>query len=550
MKRKTSVHLAVAALASLAASAIAQSGSNLQGPAAPQPPQQRSSVLPPSAPQAAPAVAASGSVTLRQVRVEGNQTVAAETLLQELGAVQGKTYDLAGLNALASRIVAWYRNAGYPFAQAWLPPQDLGQGVLVIRVLEGTYGKISAAVDKGKVGDAEGAQPFLDFGLRSGDPIQNKQLERTLLILDDQPGMKIRPILRPGAQQGQADMTVLTEHAQPRMGEIRFDNTGPRSTGEYRLSGMFAANSPFRYGDKVTFNGMLTNERLWLGSVDYESPIGASGLRGRVGLSHTSYQLGAQFAALDAVGVADAVTVGLSFPVVRSQATNVLVSFGLAHKKLSDEYRVTGTMIDKSSKSALLSAQFDRRDTLFGGGVTYGSLGWTTGRIGLDAATFASDQAGPRTAGDFSKINLDVARIQSIKGPVSAYLRVSSQWANKNLDSSEKFNLGGYYGVRAYPLGEGVGDTGWFSQLELRYAIGAFTPFVLLDTGYSKANAEPFAGGQNTSRRVGAAGVGFRYLNGPWSLEGTLAQRTTGGPSTADSRDRDPRLFFMAARRF
>jgi len=37
------------------------------------------------------------------------------------------------------------------------------------------------------------------------------------------------------------------------------------------------------------------------------------------------------------------------------------------------------------------------------------------------------------------------------------YGRVSAQWASKNLDSSQKFGLGGPNGVRAYPSGEGYG---------------------------------------------------------------------------------------------
>ena len=45
----------------------------------------------------------------------------------------------------------------------------------------------------------------------------------------------------------------------------------------------------------------------------------------------------------------------------------------------------------------------------------------------------------------------------------------SMQLANKNLDSSEKFTLGGIGGVRAYPSGEASGDEGRKISFDLKY---------------------------------------------------------------------------------
>ena len=71
------------------------------------------------------------------------------------------------------------------------------------------------------------------------------------------------------------------------------------------------------------------------------------------------------------------------------------------------------------------------------------------------------DAATARTAGHFGKWNLNLTRLQHIDDRLSLYLSYSRQWATKNLDSSEKFSLGGPYGVRAYPVGEASGDDGW-----------------------------------------------------------------------------------------
>ncbi|MDE1948472.1 MAG: ShlB/FhaC/HecB family hemolysin secretion/activation protein [Burkholderiales bacterium] len=538
------------ALLGAASQTPAQAAEDLQG--GNKPPQALPSdaaALPalPASPASAGTLPGGATVTLHSVAISGNKALSSADLLAQIGPIEGQRLDMAGLNALAARLARYYHAAGYPFAQVYLPPQDLKDGHLRLVVIEGAYGSITAA---GKDDLPAGAKPFLDYGLKSGAPIQNKQLERSLLILDDQPGMKIRPVLEPGAQQGQADLTVNVERGPRTSGEVGLDNTGARSTGEYRLQGHLDVNSPFRYGDKIALDAMTTNERMWLGSIAYETPLGPSGLRGQIGYAHTNYQLGSQFKSLDAIGRADVTTARLSFPLIRSQATNVLLSVGLQHKALRDDYRATGTVNDRSSDAIPVTFQFDKRDTLLGGGVTYGSLSLVAGRLDLNPAQRATDAATANTQGSFAKANLDIARIQRLAGPFSFYGRYSNQWAGKNLDSSEQFNLGGYYGVRAYPLGEGVGAAGWFAQLELRYAMGAVTPFAFYDLGASRANVTSWDANSNATRSIAGSGVGLRTLYGPWSVDGTLAWRTHGGPATSDSRDADPRLFVMVGRRF
>lgn len=544
MKNNKMAYSIALALLGYAAQTLAQSGVELQGTKPPQPLPSDAAVLPnvQAAPVPQSMTAGGPAVTLQLVEITGNKAIDTATLLRQLGEVKGKRLDMAGLNALANTLSSYYRAMGYPFAQAYLPPQNLKDGVLRINVIEGRYGVVTAV---GKDNLPAGAQPFLDYSLKHGDPIQNQQLERTMLILDDQPGMKIRPVLKPGASQGEADLIVGVERSSNVSGELGLDNTGARSTGEYRARGALFLNSPFQYGDKVSLNGMYTNEHMWLGSADYEAPLGASGLRGQIGYAHTSYQLGGQFTNLDAQGFAKVTSAKLSYPLIRSQATNVLLTLGVQHKNLEDDYRAINMSRTKSSDNVPVGLQFDKRDALLGGGVTYGSLSWVTGKLDLDAGTATTDATTARTQGHFSKINLDVARIQKVAGNLSFYGRYSGQWADKNLDSSEKINLGGYYGVRAYPLGEGVGDRGWFTQLELRYAINTVIPFIFYDFGKSYVNAHPWDANSNANRTLAGSGVGVRSLFGKWSLDATLAWRTEGGAATSDNRDRNPRAFFM-----
>jgi len=520
--------------------------------------QQRAPQLPRSGPaidiqRPAPATTTPGGaeVTLASVSISGASVFTEAELLAVLGEVTGKRYDFAGLRGLAERISAYYRDAGYPFARAYIPQQSMADGKLRIEVVEGRYGQVQAQGEKALVDAVAG---FL-APLRRGEVIASAPLERATLILDDLPGIKVAPIIRPGQEVGTGDLDVRVERTPGFSGDIGYDNFGNRYTGENRLRANLQWDSPFTVGDQLTTRVLYSDESMWLGSVGYSLPLGSSGLRGNIGYAHTYYELAKNFANLDATGTAKVSSVGLTYPIIRSQQANLSLAATWQHKRLNDKQQVAGTDDDKSSDSLPLVLNFDRRDGLWGGGITYGSLAYTAGRLKLSSGLESTDRSsGQDTRGSFDKWNLDIARVQAT--PLSNLVlfgRVSSQWAGKNLDSSEGFILGGANGVRAYPTGEGNGDEGWLVQLEVRYSMGPYSPYLFHDSGRVTFNANNggLTSPANPNRRsIGGEGVGLRYAQGNWNLDAALAWRSHGGAPQSDTADRNPRMWLTAGYRF
>jgi len=494
-----------------------------------------------------PALVAPGgvTVTLKQVAINGNTLIPQEELLGVLGPVVGQTFDFAGLSALAEKLSAYYRAAGYPFARAYLPQQDLQQGVLRIEVLEGRYGKVTTHGDPGL---SPAAQRFLS-SLQPSSVIQSGQLERVTLILDDQPGIRSIPVVRPGQEVGTGDLAIEVQRDHRYAGEIGLDNNGTRYTGRNRAHVSLDVDSPFTLGDQLSLQGMYTNESMWFGSASYALPLGASGLRGRISYTRSYYALADSFAALNANGTADVSSAGLSYPLVRSQRRNITLSGMLEHKRLRDHQGAIDSSSDKSSNSIPLTVNFDLRDTLMRGGVTYGAVSWTYGRLNLDGSLQLTDSTTARSAGNFSKMNLDLARIQSVAEHVDLYGRISAQWANKNLDSSQKFGLGGRNGVRAYPSGEGYGDQGAMMQLEMRYAAGAWMPYLFYDAGRVTVNHEPWTTDRN-HRTLAGAGLGLRYDNRAFNASLIAAWRTVGGAPRSEPHNGQPMVWANLGYRF
>ncbi|MFM9147741.1 MAG: ShlB/FhaC/HecB family hemolysin secretion/activation protein, partial [Verrucomicrobiota bacterium] len=94
-------------------------------------------------------------------------------------------------------------------------------------------------------------------------------------------------------------------------------------------------------------------------------------------------------------------------------------------------------------------------------------------------------------------VSLGLGRTQQVGRDYSLALNVRGQAAFHNLDSSEKFFLGGNNGLRAYPTSEGGGDLGMLSSLELRTNLTPRTQGTLfLDQGWVAQNYDPdYAGG-------------------------------------------------------
>lgn len=486
--------------------------------------------------------AGGATVTIRRLVIDGVTQISSDELVRMLALPDPATLDLAGLRGLAERISDHYRARGFPFARAYLPAQSLSEGVLRINVLEGRYGQVQASGDA-----SEQAQAFLRR-LQPGQVIESQTLERVLLTLDDLPGFTTAPIIRPGQALGTGDLDVRMVREPGAQGQVGLDNHGNRYTGAHRARFDVEMGSPFLIGDQLQLRGLVSDENLSLGSVQYGVPLGVEGTRAAATLSRTTYDLGKEFAALGSTGTARTLGLTVSHPLVRSQRRNLSLGLGAQRKKLLDQQGITSTGTSKVSQAMVLTSQFDLRDRWMGGGLSYGVASWTVGRLKLDDVARVADAQGPRTEGRFGRLNLDIVRLQSLPAGWVLQVRASAQWTRGNLDSSEGFSIGGPDGVRAYPTGEGQGDSGWLSQIELRLPVEPFAPFLFHDAGRVRVNQVPWDDATNT-RALAGAGVGLRSQGQEWTAQTALAWRSLGGAAQSEPSRHGPRAWVSLSRR-
>lgn len=523
---------------------------DLAPPPAPPAPR-RPGALPPATADDEPVAPGGATVVLRGLRIDGATLIAADVLAAGLDDAVGRRFDLHGLRTLADRVSARYRDAGYPFVRTVLPPQDLGDGVLRLQVIEGRYGRVDVrADDPAHAGDAVAARAFVAT-LRPGAPIEAAALERASLLLDELPGVRSRAVLRPGDAVGEGDLAFALEREAPWIGDVAIDNHGNRYSGEWRLQGHAEGRSLWHLGDRLEIDALASDGDLRHGTLAYGAPVGGDGARARASIARTSYALGREFAALDAHGDAWVAAAGVGIAPWRSATGRLDVQVELQSKRLDDRQDRTATASGKRSLALPVTLRFDHRD-VDDGALTWGSIALTAGRLTLDDASAAADRL--RTAGTWQTIRVDLSHRRPLAAGWTLSLRGAGQWADRNLDASEGFSLGGAQGVRAYPAGEAPGDTGWLVQAELArpmvVGVARLEPFVFHDRGQSVPDRDPLPGERSPTRTLAGWGVGLRATQGPWRAELAVATRTQGGAPTSVPQDARTRAWLTIGRRF
>ena len=546
--------IAIAAALCCALPALAQlpptdAGSQLRDaekkpPALPRKPPPRLEPEPPARP---PGISLSVRFTLKDLHISGNSAFPAEELKLVAGELVGREIGFAELEEATARITRHYRSRGYLVARAYLPAQTVRDGVVEIAVLEGRLGRLDLK-NEARVRDSviEG-----HFDALTGEVIQEERLERKLLLLSDLSGLgRAGAALRPGERVGESALGLELAKPDTPVASFEFDNYGSYFTGEYRLSAALDIASPIGFGDLLSVRLTKGMPGLELASLSYQLPLGSDGLRVGVAYSTLAYRLGKDFASLDAEGRAESAGATLFYPFVRRRTLNVSGLAAYAHREFEDRINSASTVTEKTTDVATLGVSGDWRDALGGGAVNVWSLTHGAGKLKIETAEAqAIDDATLRTQGSFQKLNWNLMRAQRLDGRWSALLSLSGQRASKNLDSSEKFTLGGPYGVRAFPLGEAAGDQGILGSAELRFDLtpAVLQAFAFVDLGETKINHDALPATAENERALGALGAGLNWTTQRhFSARGIVAW---GNERALSAPERKPRVWLQLIQR-
>jgi hemolysin activation/secretion protein len=165
-----------------------------------------------------------------------------------IGKIRGRRVSVAQIYAAASELERIYGEAGYPLVRIVVPPQHLvDHGPLRLAIVDGFIETI----------DVEGVPPRARevvaqraAGLVGRRHLKLAQIERSLLIAGDVPGLKLRSTLERGNREGGVRLILDGDHRLV-TGSAGVDNRLAGSLGTWQLRGAVALNSVLGKGEQA-----------------------------------------------------------------------------------------------------------------------------------------------------------------------------------------------------------------------------------------------------------------------------------------------------------
>lgn len=487
-------------------------------------------------------------------RFQGNTVFDEARLAGVVAPFVGKLTGMEGLFEAAAAVRRYYRDQGYLLTEAYLPAQKFSEsgGTVLIQVLEARLGKARVIMEGTGVSEALATQ-IVQKQLVPGSLITVDQLEKPVLLLRDLAGVDATATVEPGAAEGEADIIVTVKPTGPKFAAVLgLDNMGPRSAGRVRTYIDASLSNLTGRGDVLSVRAQVSEHSASeLYRIGYSTTVGGYGTRLGIYVARADYLLGKEFAALGASGKVDVLSVSATQPIIRSRTANLYAELAAEHKDFADRTITPASANDRQVDAVRLGVMGNFIDHLGSDSFTSYALNLTRGTLHMDAATLALDQSvfGMHTAGSFSKVSVELQRTMFLSAAGRVNVAVQGQYASKNLTSAEKLSLGGPTGVRGYPIGEALGDSGAIVSLEYRHQLpdlGARIPLfgsVFHDWGRVRFNraGSPFV--TPATETLSSAGIGLSAGTvGDYLISTQLAWRTGRTVPTIEP-DKKPRLW-------
>ncbi|MCC6598682.1 MAG: ShlB/FhaC/HecB family hemolysin secretion/activation protein [Alphaproteobacteria bacterium] len=502
--------------------------------------------------QSAPAGADKIRFELRSVQVDGLSAFTPSQIEPLYADKLGTTVSLTDVYAIAEKITNYYRNNGYILTQVIVPPQTIDGGVVHLKAVEGFIDNITV---EGQ--DKESALRLIRAyanGIKTGGPLNVRDLERHLLLINDLPGVTARSVISPSPSvTGGADMRIIVER-DPFDGTVSFNNYGSRYLGPNQLNFSGAANSFFGMNERISAQAALTiGSELAYFALGYEQPLNKYGTVFSLDANHSNTDPGFDIKPFDVKGRSEFLSAKIAHPFIRTRQENLT---GYAVLDARNVY--SKSIIDRREdhiRAARIGGDYEFLDTFLGVGINRAGLEISKG-LGILGASDEGDADLSRALGDpqFFKGNLELQRLQRLTSSLNLLVAAKGQWSADPLLSAEEFGVGGFGSGRGYDPSEITGDDGISGKIELQWNepekidfVEDYQLFSFFDAG--KVWNQDATISTQKKNSLTSAGVGVR-LTLPQQIDADFAVAFPLTRKVQTEDDKSPRFYFNLSKRF
>ncbi|MCX5708004.1 MAG: hypothetical protein NTY14_03365 [Candidatus Omnitrophica bacterium] len=404
-------------------------------------------------------------VLVKSINVEGATLLTQQEITAITSPYQGMELSLRSMQKIADLITDEYRKKGYATSRAYLPPQSIKEGVLLIKVVEGKLGQLEIR------GNQHFKTSLLEqkINLKPGGYFDYSALQKSLVYINEAPDRKARVTLVPGKAAGTTDVVIDVKDKLPIHAGFEYDNYASRYLDRNRYSLVLEDNNLFGFDDKLYIKALIGEAKHLLQYQGrYSFPINDGfDIGGYFLISKT--RLGKEFTDLASKGKAEIYGLFSSYALINTQAWDLRLNGGFDYKNI-DNYLI-GTRTSRDDLRVLkIGADSDSADA-WGRNIASVEVDQGIKEFlgGMDKKDLYGSRAGG--GGQFTKFPAYYFRLQKMPWETTLLWKNMAQYSNNALVASEQFQAGGPISVRGYPAAEYVGDKGFYTSPELSLPI-------------------------------------------------------------------------------
>lgn len=479
---------------------------------------------------------------ISRVRIMGATVIDSAVIAREFDGIINKPIKANDLRAALDRVNKLYDDAGYALGRAFVPPQVMQGGTLIIRVVEGYIGRIAIETDSEAV---RASIESFSKRISAERPLRKATLERYLLLISDIPGVKVGGQLTGmNIYTGEATMALKAEHDLFTL-DTTLDNRANLGSTPFQTYLTGSVNNALGNGEQLSMTVLATpqistNQFFRLA---YSTFIGSHGMRATIGASYAKSRAENLPSIFDLDGMSSGIDAAISYPFIRSIEQNLIGTAGIYATQAHND--LNGVRFSEDAiRAAYADASYSAR---IGTHASFGTRlritqGFSIFNGGPENRVHSRLGAEPR----FFKAHASASLSYALTEKLALTGSVEGQYSPDSLYASEEIAFGGARFARGYDTSEVSGDSGYGSSIQLQYRLDSemlggwtITPYTFVD--HSHVYNKPVD--QQGNAQLVSTGIGTTFSNRKWLAIGVELDKPLNR-DVASRGNRDPRLYF------
>lgn len=460
-------------------------------------------------------------ITVQKVLVSGSTILTPQEINTLVEPLEGRLVTVLKLRQIADKITEIYLDRGYVTSRAILPSQNIGDGIVEIKVIEGILGEIQIE------GTKRLHNSYIESRIRLGErkPLDSARLEKKLRLLRGNPLFEnLEASLRQSEIDGESILIIRVTEKKPLELSMNVDNYSSPSVGSERTGWTALHRNLTGRGD--LFVASYNTTRLFDDESDvfdfiYNLPINAMNGTLQARVAPNSNRIGQEFLKdFKITGTTDVYEFSYRQPILRNPQQEFALSLGLSYQRtknfLDDELfnfaDLNNTEDDGINSTTVirLGQDYVRRDSL-GAWALRSQFNIGTG---LFDATVRKD---PQPDGHFLSWLGQVQRVQRLSNNHLLIVQGDLQLSSTGMLPYQQFIIGGGLSLRGYAQNVRSGDSGFRFSIEDRITVYRdelglpliqFTPFIDIGAVWNNGS-NPNNESLPDQRFLAGAGIGL-----------------------------------------